>query len=118
MLQSSQANAKGHHVDEGITGQLLGPGGGIGQEVAADDLHQNAEAETDVEDGAQCVQNFHVALDELIQAFFHKGYDLSFLEDGMDDKEGADCKSVSLPRWNLTFYRQSISDQARASISS
>ena len=82
MLQSSQTNAEGHHINKGITGQLLGPGGSIGQEVAADDLHQNAEAETDVENGAQRIQHFHVALDELIQAFFHKRFDLSFLEGG------------------------------------
>ena len=66
MLQSSQTNAEGHHVDEGITGQLLSPGGGIGQEVAADDLHQNAEAEACIEDGTQGVQDLHVDLDEFI----------------------------------------------------
>ena len=114
MLQSSQTNAEGHHVDEGITGQLLGPGGSIGQEVTADDLHQNAEAETDVENGAQRIQHFHVALDELIQAFFHKRFDLSFLEGGMDDKEGADCKFCQpAPLEQLNLYRQSIRPELR-----
>ena len=56
MLQGRQTNAEGHHINKGITGQLLSPGGGIGQEVAADDLHQNAEAETDEENGADEVE--------------------------------------------------------------
>ena len=90
MLQGRQTNAEGHHINKGITGQLLSPGGGIGQEVAADDLHQNAEAEACVEDGTQSVQDLHVDLDEFIQAFLH---DLNLIS-GFTAASGQRCDSV------------------------
>ena len=75
MLQSSQTNAEG---------------GSIGQKVAADDLHQNAEAEACVEDGTQSVQDLHVDLDEFIQAFLH---DLNLFS-GFTAASGQRCDSV------------------------
>ena len=72
ILQDSDAAAEGDHVNKAVARKLFCPGRSRGKEVAADDLHHDADAERDVEDAADRVKDLAVHLHQLVKtAVFH-----------------------------------------------